>query len=128
MELSEASFLPGPRSKVHGPASLKWIENGAFLVMYQGEKQAPQAIWLMSRDESTAPFKVLYFDARRVSRVYEMSFNNGVWKMWRNAPGFSQRFKGVLGKSGNTIVAEWEKSNDGRKWEHDFNVRYTKRE
>ncbi len=82
----------------------------------------------MSRDESTAPFKVLYFDARRVSRVYEMSFNNGVWKMWRNAPGFSQRFKGVLGKSGNTIVAEWEKSNDGRKWEHDFNVRYTKRE
>jgi len=109
MELSRASFLLHPQTKVHGPASFNWIENGAFLIMYQGEKEDPQATWLIGRDESDDSFKVLYFDAREVSRIYEMSFKNGVWKMWRNAPGFSQRFKGVLSKNHNTITAEWEK-------------------
>jgi hypothetical protein len=126
VELSGASFLPDPQAKVHGPASFNWIENGAFLVMYQGEKEVPQATWLIGRDESTDLFKVLYFDGRKVSRIYEMSFKNGEWKMWRDAPGFSQRFKGVLGKNHNTITAEWEKSDDGRKWEHDFYAKYTR--
>ena len=94
--------------------------------MYQGEKEVPQATWLIGRDESTDLFKVLYFDARGVLRIYDMSFKNGEWKMWRNAPGFSQRFNGVLGKSHNTITAKWEKSDDGQKWEHDFYIRYTR--
>ncbi|MHB8565712.1 MAG: hypothetical protein ACYC7D_05290 [Nitrososphaerales archaeon] len=127
MALSAASFLPDPKTKVHGPASFDWVENGAFLVMYQGEQGDPQATWLIGGDESTDSFKVLYFDSRKVSRIYQMSFKNGVWKMWRDAPGFSQRFKGVLSKNRNTIIAEWEKSSDGRKWEHDFDVKYTRR-
>ena len=126
MEISRASFLPDPQTKIHGPASFKWIEHGAFLVMYQGEKAVPQATWLIGRDESTDSYKVLYFDARGVSRIYEMSFKSGVWKMWRSVPNFSQRFRGVLNKDHNTIIAEWEKSNDGKKWEHDFDVKYTR--
>jgi len=125
MEISRASFLPDSQTKIHGPVSFSWIEHGAFLVMYQGEK-VPQATWLIGRDESTDSYKVLYFDARGVSRIYEMTFKNGVWKMWRNAPKFSQRFKAVISKDHNTITAEWEKSNDGKKWEHDFNVKYTR--
>jgi hypothetical protein len=126
MELSGASFLPDPQTSLHGPASFRWIENGAFLVMYQGEKENPQATWLVGRDESTDLFKVLYFDARGISRVYEMSFKNGEWKMWRNAPGFSQRFSAVVEKNRNTITAEWERSDDGKKWEHDFYAKYTR--
>jgi hypothetical protein len=126
MELSGASFLPDPQSKVHGAASFKWIENHAFLVMYQGEKEAPQATWLIGGDESTGSFKAPYFDARKVSRIYEMSFKNGKWKMWRDAPGFSQRFNGVLGKNHNRVTGEWERSDDGRNWEHDFYVRYSR--
>jgi hypothetical protein len=126
MELSGASFLPNPQAKMHGPASFNWIENGGFLVMYQGEKADPQATWLISRDESSDLFKVLYFDARRVSRIYEMSFKDSEWKMWRNAPGFHQRFKGVLARNHKTITGVWEKSTDGREWEHDFYVKYTK--
>jgi hypothetical protein len=88
--------------------------------MYQGEKEVPQATWLIGRDESTDLFEVLYFDARGVSRIYEMSFRNGEWEMSRNAPGLSQRLYGVLSKNHNTITAEREKSNDGQKWEHIF--------
>jgi len=69
---------------------------------------------------------VLYYDTRKVSRVYEMSFSDGIWKMWRNSPDFSQRFKGKFSDDGNSIVAYWEKSSDGSTWEHDFDVTYTR--
>jgi len=36
MELSRASFLPDLQTKLHGPASFRWAEKSAFLVMYQG--------------------------------------------------------------------------------------------
>jgi predicted DNA-binding ArsR family transcriptional regulator len=55
-----------------------------------------------------------------------MSLQNSEWKMWRNVPGFSQRFRGILSENHNTITAEWEKSDNGQKWEHDFNVKYTR--
>ncbi len=53
-----------------------------------------------------------------------MSFKHGFWKMWRNTPEFSQRFEGKISKDGNTIKANWEKSFDSRKWEHDFAILY----
>jgi len=128
MELSNASFLPDPSETVTGHVSFEWVENGAFLILYMGDKPpgTPDAIWLIGRDESIPNYTVLYYDSRKVSRVYEMSFLDRVWKMWRNSPGFSQRFEGKLSKDGNTIVARWEKSFDGKTWEHDFNITYTK--
>ncbi len=126
MELSRASFLPDRQAKIRGPASCKWVENGSFLAVYQGNKRAPQARWLIGADESAELYKILYFDARGVSRVYEMSFKGGEWKMWRNSPGFSQRFISVVSKHGNSIKGTWEKSTDGKTWEHDFDVLYTR--
>jgi hypothetical protein len=128
MELSGASFLPNPSDTVTGHVSFEWRERGAFLVMSMGNKPSstPDAIWLIGRDESTPNYTVLYYDSRKVSRVYEMSFSDDTWRMWRNSSGFSQRFEGKLSKNGNTITAYWEKSLDGKKWEHDFNVTYTR--
>ena len=128
MELSNASFLPDPSDTVTGHASVEWLESGAFLVMYMGNKypSVPDAIWLISRDELTINYTVLYYDSRTVSRVYEMSFSDGVWKMWRNSPDFSQRFEGKLSDDGNIITAHWDISSDGSTWEHDFDVTYTK--
>ena len=129
MELSDASFLPRPSDTAKGLISFQWVQDGAFLLMRMGD-QPPgplAAMWLISRDESTPDYTVLYYDNRGVSRVYEMSFADGVWKIWREAPGFSQRFDGRFSDDGNTVTASWEKSLDGTKWEHDFNVTYTRR-
>jgi hypothetical protein len=84
----------------------------------------PWATWFISRDDDSAHYTVFYIDDRRVSRVYDMSFEKGKWKIWRNAPGFSQRFVGKLDKDGKTIKAYWEKSTNGEEWEHDFDVTY----
>jgi hypothetical protein len=128
MELSNASFLPHPSDTMTGHVSIEWLQEGAFLVMYMGSQPpgTPDAIWLMGRDESTPSYVVLYYDNRKVSRVYEMSFSDGTWKMWRNSPDFSQRFEGKLSEDGNTITAHWQKSSDGSTWEHDFDVTYAK--
>jgi hypothetical protein len=128
MELSNASFLPSSSDTVRGHLSFEWLEDGAFLIMYMGNKPpgTPDAMWLISRDESTSNYIVLYYDTRKVSRVYEMSFSEGTWKIWRNSPGFSQRFEGKFSDDGNRIVAYWQKSSDGSTWEHDFDVTYTR--
>jgi hypothetical protein len=46
--------------------------------------------------------------------------------MWREAPGFSQRFSGAFGDNGQTITGRWERSSDGVHWEHDFDLMYKK--
>jgi hypothetical protein len=66
-----------------------------------------------------------------VARVYEMSFDNGVWRLWRTSADFtpldfSQRFTGTFSKDASTITGRWEISHDGTSWEHDFDLTYTK--
>jgi hypothetical protein len=68
-----------------------------------------------------------YADARDVRRVYEMSFDGGVWRFWgQPGPEFFQRFKGRFSSDGRTIAARIEKSADGNAWDIDFDTRYTK--
>jgi hypothetical protein len=123
MELSNASFLPNPSDTMKGAVSFAWMAKGAFLCMRMGSN----ALWLISRDEAEADYKVFYYDARKVSRIYEMTFSDRVWKMWRNSPTFSQRYEGKMSDDGQSITARWEKSDDGNLWEHDFNVTYTRK-
>ena len=128
MELSNGSFIPSGSTSIKGPAAFEWAQDGALLLMRMGDKPPapPAALWLIGRDEASANYSVFYYDARRVSRLYQMSFAEGAWKIWRDAPGFSQRFEGQLSADGRTITAHWEKSSDGAAWEHDFDVMYRK--
>ncbi len=114
----ESPQYPGSRGRL----TFEWLEGGAFLV----EHMAGNATWMIGRDESVQTYYMLYFDSRGVSRIYEMSLEGNVWKIWRNAPGFSQRFTATLADDGNTIRGRWEKSVDGLQWEHDFDLVYTK--
>ncbi len=128
MEIFNASFLPDMSSKVRGKASFEWTKEGAYLQIYQGDKVAgtPLASWLISRDESKKEFTIFYYDDRNVSRIYQMSFDNRIWEIWRKAPGFSQRFKGTVSKDGKSITASWENSTNGRVWKHDFDMIYSR--
>ncbi len=122
----------------HGRASFEWLEGGAFLVRHEDAKPveslpaemaaaSPFPISaIIGLDEATEEFTMLYSDARGVSRVVQMSLSTGVWKMWRERPGFFQRFMGTFSHDGNTITGYWEKSGDGSNWEHDFDLTYTK--
>jgi hypothetical protein len=132
MEISNASFLPNLSDVIQSSASFEWFEDGEFLVLSQGMRlvlrqgtgETAHATWLIGHDQDSPNYTVLYFDDRHFSRVYEMSFKDDVWKIWRNAPNFVQSYEGRLSKDKNTITGAWGKSSDGKKWEHDFDLVY----
>ena len=128
MELSEAAFLPEPGTKVRGSVTVEWIEQGAALAMRMGDAATPTATWIIGRDESGSGYHILYADDRGVSRVYQMSLSDRSWRIWRDTPEFSQRFEAEVSADRDEITGTWQKSSDGGKtWEHDFNVRYSRR-
>jgi hypothetical protein len=107
-------------------------DTGGFLVRYDEVEHPdfPNGVTLIGVDASpdTAfdTFTYHYFDSRGVERVYQMSLHDGVWKIWRDALDFSQRFTGTFSADGNTITFRLEKSSDGVHWEHDFDLTLTK--
>ena len=126
-ELSNAAFLPDRSATIGGHTSFGWVEDGAFLGMrqYQTPSGPPQAVLLIGRDQVEGNYEVLYFDRRPMSRIYHMSFDGSIWRMWREAPGFWQRFEGRISTDKRTVTAYWEKStDDGSSWEHDFDITY----
>lgn len=130
MLISNASFLENSEATTEDVATFKWAEQGNVFVHAQGIKKNSAdnvwATWLIGRDQDFSDYSVLYYDNRNVTRVYNMSFDNNVLKIWRNSPNFSQRFEAVLSKDKNTISGSWKKSVDGKKWNHDFDITYTR--
>ncbi len=115
-----------PDTILHGRASFEWLENGAFLMWRSeiDEPGVPSGIAIFGSDDSAEEYFMLYFDERGVSRKFEVTLHDPIWKMWRNAPGFSQRFMGTLVEGGNTIIGQWELSRDGASWEKDLELTY----
>lgn len=69
---------------------------------------------------------MLYTDARHVHRVVNMTIGQRIWKLWRDAPGFFQRYAGTFSSNGKRITGAWERSSDGTNWARDFDLVYTK--
>ena|SRR5689334_4459841 len=128
VEYSSMSFHPDPSAVGHGRSSFEWLEGGAFLVEHSEaeDPDAPKGILVIGPDDAAGTFCMLHYDSRGVSRVYQMTLSNTTWKIWRDFPGFSQRFTGTISEDGRRIRASWEKSEDGSHWEHDFDLTYTK--
>jgi hypothetical protein len=116
-----------------------WQEGGLFLRQYSDVDSIPSNTpnaWrdnapfptttMIGLDDAAEEFTVLYADARGVHRVYQMTLADGVWTMWREAPGFNQRFTGTLSADGHTVDARWEMSADGVTWNLDFELTYTR--
>jgi hypothetical protein len=118
------------RTRAHGVR----VDAGKRFLIQRWEvpqPEAPDGIAIIGFDEGRGTFLQHYFDSRGVARLYEMSLENGVWKLWRSSEdfsplNFSQRFTGTFSEDGLTIDGRWEISHDGSSWEHDFDLTYTK--
>jgi hypothetical protein len=117
-----------PGTTFHGRTSFGWLEGGAFLVMHSEiqEPDIPTGVAVFGSDDALGECYMLYFDERGVSRKYQVTLRDKVWKWWRNAPGFSQRFSGTLSEDGLTIISKGELSRDGITWEGDLELTYTR--
>ena len=128
IEITSMSFNPDPSAVVRGHSSFAWLEGGAFLIQHSeiSASDFPRSIAVMGADDEAETFRMRYYDSRGVSRIYRMTFSGGIWTMWREFPGFSQRFHGTFSEDGKIITAGWENSSDGSNWQHDFALTYTK--
>jgi hypothetical protein len=128
LEITSMSFHPDPSAVVRGHTVCSWVEAGAFLRQHSEvpNTEFPRGTSMIGADDSAGSYSVLYFDSRGVSRIYQMSLDGDTWKMWRDFPGFLQRFIGTFGNYDNKITARCEKSSDGSNWEHDFDLTYTR--
>ena len=114
-------------------ATFEWLSERRFVIQSWEVPQpaAPDGIEIIGYDHHRDAYLQHYFDSRGVARLYEMSFADGVWKLWRTAADFSpldfsQRYTGTFSVDGTTIQGSWETSSDGLTWEQDFELIYTK--
>ena len=128
IEIKSVSSYADQSAVVRGHSSFAWLEGGAFLIQHSeiSASEFPRSTAVMGPDDEAGIYRMLYHDSRGVSRIYRMTFSGGIWTLWRDFPGFSQRFHGTFSEDGEVITAYWEKSNDGSNWEHDFDLTYTK--
>ncbi|MGH2611501.1 MAG: hypothetical protein ACRDFB_00455 [Rhabdochlamydiaceae bacterium] len=117
-----------PNNILHGHSSFKWIEGGAFLMWYSkiDKEGFPTGIAIFGSDDATKEYLMMYFDERKVSRKYEVSFKDGVLKWWRNTPEFSQQYTWTITDKDNTIISKGLLSKDGINWEKDLELTFTR--
>ena len=123
-------FVPDPVEAPQARTTFEWLSGRRFLVQRWevDHPDAPDGIAIIGFDPATGAFIQRYFDARGVGREYEMTLANKVWTLQRFAsePDFSQHFTGTFSNDANTITGRWDRSADGSRWDHDFDLTYTR--
>ena len=96
-----------------GHATFEWLDGRQFLILRwrYDHPEIPDAIAIIG--VTGQQLSMHYFDYRGVYRVCAVSLEEHQWRFWRDAPGFSQRFMGVLSDDGNTITGQGQLSRDG---------------
>jgi hypothetical protein len=130
----QATFKDTPATEAVASVVFEWLPGERFLIerWEVPVPEAPDGIAIIGADpENHGNYLQHYFDSRGVARVYQMSFGDGIWKLWRDTPDFSpldfsQRYAGLLSEDGNTISGAWKICHDGATWEHDFDLTYTR--
>jgi hypothetical protein len=105
-----------------------WLEGRFFLTQrfVNEHPAAPSGIAIIGPGTDSGTFTQHYYDSRGVARVYQMTLDGREWKIRREAPGFWQRYTGVISDDGTTITGAWDGSPDGQEWKHDFGLTYIK--
>ena len=127
----EAHTSPHWRGTIPGEATFEWFDNQAFVIQrLLVPSPFPIGFYVIGgRDDGDHPGSgsgdtlAHYFDSRNVVRVFKTSFADGVWTVWRDSPGFDQRYVGRLAQDGSRIDGKWEMRNDAD-WFVDFHLDY----
>lgn len=122
-----ASTHPAFDGVVPGWTSFEWLDGGHFVVIrsHNEHELFPDAIWVIGPPEAGEGLVGEYFDSRGVRRTYGVSVDDGVLRMWRDAPDFDQRLAATLG--GDAFVGQWQLARTRGEWKDDLRVEYRRR-
>ena len=93
---TQATHPMMPGEVVPGTAAYEWL-GGKFLVERSTNEHPlfPDAISIIGPDDDGV--RMDYFDERGVTRVYRVAVEDGVFRAWRDEPGFRQRLAMRIG-------------------------------
>jgi hypothetical protein len=113
---------------VPGSATFEWLEGGRFLVQrFRNDHELfPDGISVIGAPEAGEGLVMEYFDSRGVRRTYGVSLDDGVLRIWREAPGFDQRFSATLEPDG--FEGRWQLARAPGDWQDDLKVIYRRRD
>jgi hypothetical protein len=122
----EATHPMYPSTVVPGRTSFEWLEGEQFLIQRSRTDHSdfPDSISVIGAPDEVEELSMHYFDSRGVYRVYDMSLSEDVWKISRDAPGFSQRLTATFSDDGNTISGTWQLSRDDSTWDDDLQITF----
>jgi hypothetical protein len=138
---TEATHPSLPGVVVRGTADIDWLEGERFLIQRARNEHPdfPDSISIIGFTEedrvvdetgsvepvaAETPMSMHYFDSRGVFRIYHASADDKALRLWRDAPGFSQRFTGTFADGDDTIVGTWQLRTDDVHWEDDLQITY----
>jgi hypothetical protein len=138
---TEATHPLVPGVVVHGTAIVEWLEGERFLIFrartdhpdfpdsisiigFMGRDRADSSSATRPTDGDDGGLRMHYFDSRGVFRLCDVSIDDTSWRIWRDAPGFSQRFTGRFSDEGNTVIGQWQLCEDDVHWNDDLAITY----
>jgi hypothetical protein len=109
---------------VAGSVTFEWLEGGRFLIQRSRNDHElfPDAISVIGAPETGDGLVMEYFDSRGVRRTYGIALQDGVLRIWRDAPGFDQRFSATLGPEGFEGLSQVARTPG--EWQDDLRVIY----
>lgn len=112
---------------VAGGTTFSWLEGGHFIVerSRNDHEMFPDAIGVIGTPEAGEGLVMEYFDSRGVRRTYGVSLEDGVLRIWRDHPGFDQRFSAALGQ--DSFEGQWQLARTPGEWQDDLKVIYRRR-
>ena len=124
----EATHPAFPDLVVPGRSSFEWLDGEKFLIQRStaDHPDFPNSISVIGAmsDEDDGSLSMHYYDSRGVHRVYSLEMSEGVLRIAREAPGFSQRLEARLADDGDTLGGVWQLSRDDETWDDDLEITY----
>jgi hypothetical protein len=113
---------------VLGSTTFEWLEGGHFLVQHStmDHELFPDGISIIGAPEDGEGLVLESFDSRGVRRTYRTSLDDGVWRIWREQPGFDQRFSATLGP--DHFEGIFQLAETPGEWQDDMTVSYRRRD
>jgi hypothetical protein len=122
----EATHPAFPDLVVPGRSSFEWLDGERFLIQRStaDHPDFPNSISVIGAMSDVERLSMHYYDSRGVHRVYSLEMSDGVLRIARDAPGFSQRFEAKLATGGDTLAGVWQLSRDDATWDDDLEITY----
>jgi hypothetical protein len=121
---TEATHPAFPGVVVPGRSTFEWLHGEKFVIQRAETTHPdfPDSVSVIGDFDGRT--EMHYYDSRGVHRIYGLAFDGAELTIWRDDPGFAQRFSGRL--EGDTLHGVWGLCRDGSTWNDDLAVRWRK--